>query len=52
MASIIEFPALRCRDRWFPSLSHSWSNSKQITLQSLHASVCRYGLGLGVSRPL
>jgi peptidoglycan/LPS O-acetylase OafA/YrhL len=23
MASIIEFPALRCRDRWFPSLSHS-----------------------------
>jgi peptidoglycan/LPS O-acetylase OafA/YrhL len=23
MASIIEFPALRCRDRWFPSLSHA-----------------------------
>jgi peptidoglycan/LPS O-acetylase OafA/YrhL len=22
MARIIEFPALRCRDRWFPSLSH------------------------------
>lgn len=23
MASIIEFPALRCRDRWFPSLSQA-----------------------------
>jgi len=23
MARIIEFPALRCRDRWFPSLSHA-----------------------------
>lgn len=23
MARIIEFPALRCRDRWFPSLSHT-----------------------------
>lgn len=23
MASIIEFPALRCRDRWFPPLSHA-----------------------------